>query len=282
MTVIAAIALAAALASGAPTPTPTGWSVLYTTSDRSSAFNTVFATGGDTWVAGGPSIIVVQSSGVAQPHKIDRDVSYIAGTPFGVYAIGSGGTVWSIHGGTLREEHHLPGPRKKRDPMTLDWLAPGKIAGRPGVFAFGTALMLFGSADGTWTPVAEAEAEPIRKILLYDRGADVKGCDGRAWIPLRDPSDTGFLACEDRRTYVGGNSLQSHPRLPKDCPRPYSAARGTADHLVVVCDNRKPWLLVESEDGWTKKAAPLDVIQVHTAGSCTLAATARSIWRTCD
>jgi hypothetical protein len=141
--------------------------------------------------------------------------------------------------------------------------------------------MLFGS-DGTWTPVAEPEAESLRKALLYDRGADVKGCGGRAWIPLRDASDTGFLACEDRRTFVGGSSLQSHPRLPRDCPRPYSAARGSGDRLVVVCDNRKPWLLVEAEDGWTKRAAPLDIVQVHTAGPCTFAATARSVWRACD
>jgi len=281
MTAIAAITLAAALASAVPKPTA-GWSVLYTTPDRSSAFNTVFATGGDTWVAGGPSTIVVQSSGAAQTHKIDGDVSYIGGTAFGVYAIGSRGSVWSIDGGSLREEHHLPGPRRTRDPMTLDWLGPGKIAGRPGVLAFGTALMLFGAADGTWTPVAEADAEPLRKSLLYDRGSEVKGCGGRAWIPLRDPGDTGFLACGDRRTYVGGISLQRHPRLPKECPRPYSAARDSADRMVVVCDNRKPWLLVETENGWAKKAAPLDVIQVHTAGSCTFAATARSIWRTCD
>lgn len=284
MTAIAAIALAAGLAATAPTPNPNpanGWEVLYTIPDRSSAFQTVYATNKDTWAAGGPSVIVVQSDGVAQPHKIDRDVSYIAGTRFGVFAVGSRGTVWSIRGGTLREEHRLAGPRKVRDPMTLDWLESGTVAGRTGVLAFGTALMLFGADNGKWSTVAETEAVPLRKALLYDRGADVKGCGGRTWIPLRDGADTGFLACDDRRTFDGSASMRSHPRLPKDCPRPYSAARAFGANLAVLCDDRRPWLLVDGADGWKKMAAPAGTVQIHTAGSCIFAATARSIWRTC-
>lgn len=282
MTAIAAIALAAALAPAVPAVRASGWDVLYTVTERRTFFNTIYVTGKDAWVAGGPGLIVVQSDGAVQVHKVDRDVSHIAETPLGVFAVGSRGAVWSIRGGSVREEHHLPGPRTVRDPMTLDWLEPGSMGGRQGVFAFGTALMLFGTGDGTWSPVPETEAHPLRKTLLHDKGAGIKGCGATTWIPLRDGSDAGFLACDDRRTFIGSASLRSHPRLPSECPRPYSAARVAADRIAVACENRKPWVLVETADGWTKKSAPVDIIQIHNAGLCLFAATARSIWRTCD
>lgn len=52
--------------------------------------------------------------------------------------------------------------------------------------------------------------------------------------------------------------------------------------MAVLCDYRKSWLLFETSDGWIKKPAPMGIVQIHSAGSCLFAATARSIWRTCD